>query len=114
MNYYVCIIHEFQDLKPIGTLLYLVNFIHQAFTLKMLVLFNMASFGLIIAITSFALEGEVRVKAVGWICAVFSLSVFAAPLSIVVCLLFFLLVLLKLRAEPGGGIYGLQILSPPW
>ncbi|KAF8392545.1 hypothetical protein HHK36_022890 [Tetracentron sinense] len=52
------------------------------FTLKLLLLFNVGLYGLIILLTFLFSEGSRRVSTVGWICAVFSVSVFAAPLSI--------------------------------
>ncbi|KAK1412529.1 hypothetical protein QVD17_33861 [Tagetes erecta] len=52
-------------------------------TIKLLVLFNILSFGLIVVTTLFATkDGSERVAIVGWISAVFSVCVFAAPLSI--------------------------------
>lgn len=54
----------------------------KVFTMKLLVLFNVGALGLIIAVTHLSLAGHLRVTVVGWICAVFSLCVFAAPLSI--------------------------------
>ncbi|CAI9113055.1 OLC1v1013583C1 [Oldenlandia corymbosa var. corymbosa] len=40
-------------------------------------------FGLIVALTYFLAHGSTRVRAVGWVCLVFSLCVFVAPLCIV-------------------------------
>ncbi|GFQ02323.1 bidirectional sugar transporter nec1 [Phtheirospermum japonicum] len=54
----------------------------RVFTTKMLLLFNVSSLGIIIATTYFFAKGSLRLKIVGWICAIFSVSVFAAPLSI--------------------------------
>ncbi|XP_076892269.1 bidirectional sugar transporter SWEET9-like [Bidens hawaiensis] len=52
-------------------------------TLKLVVLFNILSFALIVVTTWFAVEKPHKREAVvGWICAVFSVCVFAAPLSI--------------------------------
>ncbi|KAL6146884.1 hypothetical protein ACLB2K_057561 [Fragaria x ananassa] len=51
------------------------------FTLNLILLVNVA-FGLTLAATIFLLSGTKRVAAVGWICAVFNIAVFAAPLSI--------------------------------
>lgn len=43
------------------------------------------AFGAIVGLTYvFANENDLRISIVGWICAVFSVSVFAAPLSIMV------------------------------
>lgn len=55
----------------------------QIFTLNLILLVNVA-FGLTLAATIFLLSGTKRVAAVGWICAVFNIAVFAAPLSIMV------------------------------
>ncbi|XP_075498898.1 bidirectional sugar transporter NEC1-like [Primulina tabacum] len=52
------------------------------FTTKLLLLFNTMVFGLIIACTHMFYHGQHRVEIVGWICAAFSVSVFAAPLGI--------------------------------
>ncbi|CAA2965732.1 bidirectional sugar transporter NEC1-like [Olea europaea subsp. europaea] len=52
------------------------------FTTKLLILFNIGTLGLIITCTYFLSEGHKRVKTVGWICSVFSVCVFGAPLSI--------------------------------
>ncbi|KAF8017629.1 hypothetical protein BT93_H2734 [Corymbia citriodora subsp. variegata] len=49
---------------------------------KLLLLFNVGGFGVIMALTVFLLKGWQRINAVGWICAAFNLAVFAAPLSI--------------------------------
>ncbi|KZV41910.1 hypothetical protein F511_32235 [Dorcoceras hygrometricum] len=54
----------------------------RAFTCKLLLLFNLTSLGLIIGGTRLFSHGDNRVRIVGWICAAFSVSVFAAPLSI--------------------------------
>ncbi|EXC34700.1 Bidirectional sugar transporter NEC1 [Morus notabilis] len=53
------------------------------YTIKLLVLFNMGAYGLILLSTSFVGKISQRVTVVGWICAVFSVCVFAAPLSII-------------------------------
>ncbi|PHT38511.1 Bidirectional sugar transporter SWEET15 [Capsicum baccatum] len=53
------------------------------FTTKLLVFFNVFIYGAIIVLTyQLTKNDELRLKIVGWICAVFSVSVFAAPLSI--------------------------------
>ncbi|XP_051141672.1 bidirectional sugar transporter NEC1-like [Andrographis paniculata] len=49
---------------------------------KVLLVFNVSCLGLIIGTTYLAAEGKRRVDAVGWICAAFSVTVFAAPLTI--------------------------------
>ncbi|KAK4362738.1 hypothetical protein RND71_017979 [Anisodus tanguticus] len=52
-------------------------------TIKMLLLFVVGGFGAIILVTQFLFKGAVRGQVVGWICLVFSLCVFVAPLGIV-------------------------------
>ncbi|KAH0640150.1 hypothetical protein KY285_036736 [Solanum tuberosum] len=53
------------------------------FATNLLIGFNIVAFGAIVGLTYiFAKENELRISIVGWICAVFSVSVFAAPLSI--------------------------------
>ncbi|KAL5795518.1 hypothetical protein ACOSQ2_000338 [Xanthoceras sorbifolium] len=52
------------------------------YTAKLLILFNMGAFGLIVLFTYLFSTASKRLAIVGWICAVFSVSVFAAPLGI--------------------------------
>ncbi|MCD7452959.1 hypothetical protein HAX54_018928 [Datura stramonium] len=52
-------------------------------TVKMLMLSVVGGFGAIILVTQFLFKGAVRGQIVGWICLVFSLCVFVAPLGIV-------------------------------
>ncbi|KDP32879.1 hypothetical protein JCGZ_12171 [Jatropha curcas] len=52
------------------------------FTLKLILVFNIGAFGLMILLTMLLIKGSQRVNTVGWICAAFSVAVFAAPLSI--------------------------------
>ncbi|XP_022938313.1 bidirectional sugar transporter SWEET9-like [Cucurbita moschata] len=52
------------------------------FTLKMLVMFNLGSYGVMVGGTMLIFHGNKRTDAVGWICAAFNLAVFASPLSI--------------------------------
>ncbi|XP_019455232.1 PREDICTED: bidirectional sugar transporter N3-like [Lupinus angustifolius] len=53
-------------------------------TIKLFSAMNVGSFALILLVTLFAMhDGPLRVKVVGWICVSISVSVFAAPLSIV-------------------------------
>lgn len=52
-------------------------------SVKMVVLLNVVGFGLIIVLTQFLAQGPNRVHIVGWICLIFSLCVFVAPLFIV-------------------------------
>ncbi|KAL7112640.1 hypothetical protein ACP275_04G014900 [Erythranthe tilingii] len=78
-------INSFGSVVEVG---YLVTYLIYAtkesrvFTTKLLMLFNVSLLGFIIAATHFLANGDTRVKIVGWICAAFSVSVFAAPLSI--------------------------------
>ncbi|CDP03543.1 unnamed protein product [Coffea canephora] len=51
-------------------------------TAKLLVIFNVGAYALIVASTFLLSQGHRRVALVGWICSVFSVCVFAAPLSI--------------------------------
>ncbi|KAL5561551.1 hypothetical protein UlMin_031298 [Ulmus minor] len=53
------------------------------YAIKLLILFNAGTFGLILLCTSFIPNAYLKLKVVGWICAVFSVCVFAAPLSII-------------------------------
>ncbi|KAG8388109.1 hypothetical protein BUALT_Bualt02G0091500 [Buddleja alternifolia] len=90
-------------LKPDTTLLITINsvgcFGHTAYicfylfyapknakvqTVKLLLLLNVIGFGLIILLTHFLANGSNRANIVGWICLVFSLCVFVAPLCIVI------------------------------
>ncbi|XP_015067685.1 bidirectional sugar transporter SWEET10-like [Solanum pennellii] len=52
-------------------------------TVKMLLLTVVGGFGAIILVTQFLFKGVVRGQIVGWICLIFSLCVFVAPLGIV-------------------------------
>ncbi|CAL1405709.1 unnamed protein product [Linum trigynum] len=52
-------------------------------TLKLLSFFNVVGFGAICSFTLAFTHGVVRVQVLGWICMVFSLCVFVAPLAIV-------------------------------
>ncbi|KAF7838971.1 bidirectional sugar transporter N3-like [Senna tora] len=51
-------------------------------TIRLLAVMNVGSFGLIMVVTHFAIHGSLRVQVLGWICVSVSVSVFAAPLSI--------------------------------
>lgn len=53
-------------------------------TAKVIFLLNVLGFGLMLALTLVLAKGEKRLKVLGWICLVFNLSVFAAPLFIMV------------------------------
>ncbi|XP_050257834.1 bidirectional sugar transporter SWEET12-like [Quercus robur] len=52
------------------------------FTLRLLILMNFGGFCLILLLSHFLAQGETRVRVLGWVCVAFSVSVFAAPLSI--------------------------------
>ncbi|KAH6811121.1 bidirectional sugar transporter SWEET12-like protein [Perilla frutescens var. frutescens] len=54
----------------------------RVFTTKLILLLNVSSLGVITSFTYFLTRGHLRVNVVGWICAAFSVIVFAAPLSI--------------------------------
>lgn len=57
----------------------------QIYTAKLLIFFNIGFLGLIILSTSLIIrESYLRLTAVGWICAIFSVCVYAAPLSVMV------------------------------
>ncbi|KAJ0436380.1 putative SWEET sugar transporter [Helianthus annuus] len=51
-------------------------------SLKLIVLLIVVGFGLIVALTQFLASGVTRGVIVGWICLVFSLCVFVAPLGV--------------------------------
>ncbi|KAK9069869.1 hypothetical protein SSX86_010265 [Deinandra increscens subsp. villosa] len=51
-------------------------------SLKLIVLFIVVGFGLIVLLTQFLTKGAERVVIVGWVCLVFSLCVFVAPLGV--------------------------------
>ncbi|CAH9086043.1 unnamed protein product [Cuscuta epithymum] len=51
-------------------------------TMKLLMLSVVGGFGAIVLVTQFAFKGAIRAQVVGWICLVFSLCVFVAPLCI--------------------------------
>ncbi|GAY40861.1 hypothetical protein CUMW_055100 [Citrus unshiu] len=54
------------------------------YTTKLLILFNIGALGLIVLLTYLlSKSSDQRLTIVGWICAVFSVCVFAAPLSII-------------------------------
>lgn len=52
------------------------------FTLKLVMLFNVFGFGVIVASSLFLAKGETRISVLGWICDSISVSVFVAPLGI--------------------------------
>ncbi|XP_074278440.1 bidirectional sugar transporter N3-like [Silene latifolia] len=52
------------------------------FTLKLLLFMNFGGFGVIVLLCHYLTKGETRIQAFGWVCVAFSVSVFAAPLSV--------------------------------
>ncbi|XP_042396873.1 uncharacterized protein LOC121987025 [Zingiber officinale] len=52
-------------------------------TIQMFVGLNLVLFALIVAVTQFMFDGSNRATILGWICVAFSISVYAAPLSII-------------------------------
>ncbi|KAK6117787.1 hypothetical protein DH2020_048474 [Rehmannia glutinosa] len=52
-------------------------------TVMLLLLLNVFGLGLIVVLTQFLAKGSTRADIVGWICLVFSLCVFVAPLGVV-------------------------------
>jgi solute carrier family 50 (sugar transporter) len=54
------------------------------FTAKIMLLLNVGAFGAILLLTLLLFKGDKRVVMLGWICVGFSVSVFVAPLSIMV------------------------------
>lgn len=58
--------------------------IKQRQTVQLLLLLIGGLYTIIFLITLFPLNGALRVQVVGWICVTVAVSVFAAPLSIVV------------------------------
>ncbi|CAI9767886.1 unnamed protein product [Fraxinus pennsylvanica] len=78
-------INSFGCVMELGFLtIFMVYATHESkiYTAKILFLFNIVGLGLIIGCTYALSKGRERVTIVGWICSVFSLCVFAAPLSI--------------------------------
>ncbi|XP_041992933.1 bidirectional sugar transporter NEC1-like isoform X2 [Salvia splendens] len=72
-------------LKKNGMMLITINTFGgtiEVFTTKLILLLNVSSLGLITLCTYYFAHGHLRVNIVGWICAVFSVAVFVAPLSI--------------------------------
>ncbi|CAI9754026.1 unnamed protein product [Fraxinus pennsylvanica] len=51
-------------------------------TMKLVLLLNVIGFGLIVLLTHFLTNGTQRAQIVGWICLIFALLVFVAPLGI--------------------------------
>ncbi|EPS64389.1 hypothetical protein M569_10392, partial [Genlisea aurea] len=67
----------------IGFYLYFSSKKTRVVTTKQLFVLNVASFGVIIAVTRFVVSPSQQASVVGWICLVFSLCVFVAPLCVV-------------------------------
>ncbi|XP_065872831.1 bidirectional sugar transporter SWEET12-like [Euphorbia lathyris] len=53
------------------------------FTLRMLLFLNLGGFCLILLLSHFLAQGSSRVTILGWVCVIFSVCVFAAPLTII-------------------------------
>ncbi|KAI4343428.1 hypothetical protein L6164_010776 [Bauhinia variegata] len=70
-------------------IIYIIIFITYAprdarkLTCKLFLAMNVASFALILLVTHFTVNDSLRAQVLGWICVSVSVSVFAAPLSIV-------------------------------
>lgn len=62
----------------------LIKFLLQIQAVKLFLLVNIVVFGLIVLLTRFLVDESNRDNVVGWICLVFSLCVFVAPLCVVV------------------------------
>jgi len=58
--------------------------ISQVSTIKILLLLNVFGFGAMLLITLFLTKGSKRLSVIGWISLVFNISVFAAPLGVMV------------------------------
>uniref|UniRef100_A0A452XR68 Protein RUPTURED POLLEN GRAIN 1 n=1 Tax=Aegilops tauschii subsp. strangulata TaxID=200361 RepID=A0A452XR68_AEGTS len=73
-------------IETIYIVLYLAYAHKQAriFTAKILLLLNVGVFGLILLLTLLLTAGERRIVMLGWVCVGFSVSVFVAPLSVIV------------------------------
>ncbi|XP_006443343.2 bidirectional sugar transporter SWEET9 [Citrus clementina] len=61
----------------------------KSFTIKLILVFNVGAFALMMVIVNFFVKGPNRVTAVGCVCAVYNVAVFSAPLSIMVTINFF-------------------------
>ena len=53
-------------------------------TVNLVLILNVFGYGLMLGLTMFLAKAEKRLQAVGWICLVFNLSVFASPLFVMV------------------------------
>ena len=56
----------------------------QVATLKMILILNVASLGLVLLLTTLFSKGKTRIQVVGWISAGVNIGTFVAPLSIIV------------------------------
>ncbi|CAA7052046.1 unnamed protein product [Microthlaspi erraticum] len=54
----------------------------QISTLKLIVICNIGGLGLLILLVNLLVPKQHRVSTIGWVCAAYSLAVFAAPLSV--------------------------------
>lgn len=70
-------VHIYKNIKQIFKYLQMV-------TMKLVFLLNICGFGCILILTLFLVKGANRIRVLGWICLVFSLIVFIAPLCIIV------------------------------
>ncbi|XP_044489481.1 bidirectional sugar transporter N3-like [Mangifera indica] len=52
-------------------------------TIRIFALMNLGAFFSILIVSHYLIHGDTRIKVLGWVCVAFSVSVFAAPLSIV-------------------------------
>ncbi|KAJ6374558.1 hypothetical protein OIU78_030126 [Salix suchowensis] len=73
----------FMETGYIAVYLYYATKKVKILTFKLLLLFNIFGLGLICSLALFLTQGQKRVQVLGWICMIFSLCVFAAPLFIV-------------------------------
>lgn len=64
--------------------MFLMDMVLQISTMLLILISDVGGIGLTMIITTFIVRGTNRVHAVGMICAVFNIAVFAAPLSIMV------------------------------
>ncbi|KAJ8449542.1 hypothetical protein Cgig2_005564 [Carnegiea gigantea] len=53
------------------------------FTVKLLLFLNFGAFSTIVLLCHYLLKGHARLQVFGWVCVAFSISVFAAPLSVI-------------------------------
>ncbi|KAI5563002.1 hypothetical protein BDE02_15G088000 [Populus trichocarpa] len=73
----------FMEIGYIAVYLFYATKKDKILTFKLLLLFNIFGFGLICALSLLLTEGNKRVHVLGWICMVFALCVFVAPLGVV-------------------------------